>query len=86
MDPSCSPPEAGEASHPNGETPKPPACDVKQHLTEKDYIVLEQHFQLNQRPSTLVKMGYASTLDMPPYKIKVSNDPSLLPHACDMLT
>jgi hypothetical protein len=86
MNPSCSPPEAGGASHPNRETAKPPTCDMKQRLTKKHHTFLEQHFQVQQWPSTHVKKDFANKLGVPLDKINVSDDPSLLPHAYDMLT
>jgi hypothetical protein len=74
MDPSCSPPEAGGASHPNREPEKP-------RLTKNDHTFLEQQFQLHHKPSALNKNDFANQLGVPLSKINVSDDPSLLPHA-----
>jgi hypothetical protein len=81
MDPSCLPPEAGGASHPKGEIPKPPTCDRKTRLTREQRDVLEQYFQAQHKPSTDFKKKIASNLGLPLGQINVSNDPSLFPHA-----
>jgi hypothetical protein len=68
MDPSGSPPDAGGAS----QLQKPPTCDVKPRLTKEQHDVLEQHFLVQHKPSTLVKKDFASKLGVPLDKINVS--------------
>ncbi|KAF2833197.1 hypothetical protein CC86DRAFT_376410 [Ophiobolus disseminans] len=65
MDPSDSP---GGASKANA-AQKPPTCDVKPRLTKEQHDVLEQHFQVQHKPSTLVKKDFASKLGVPLDKI-----------------
>jgi hypothetical protein len=60
MDPSGSPQPSGQ---------KPPTCDVKPRLTKEQHDVLEQHFQVQHKPSTLVKKDFASKLGVPLDKI-----------------
>jgi hypothetical protein len=79
MDSSDSPPGTGGASHPSGEAPK-------SRLPIEVHDVLEQYFKVQQRPSTLTKKEFASQLGVPLDRINVSDDPSLLLHAYDMLT
>jgi hypothetical protein len=86
MDSSDSPLEAGGALHPNGEIPEPSTCDVKSHLTKEHHTILERYFQVQCRPSAHVKKDFASVLGVPLYKINVSDDPSRLLHAYDILT
>ncbi|KAH3918645.1 hypothetical protein HBI56_136220 [Parastagonospora nodorum] len=69
MDPSGEPQEAGGASHPNGAPQKAPQCDVKPRLTKEQHDVLEQHFQQQHKPSTLVKKDFATRLGVPLDKI-----------------
>lgn len=72
MDPSGSPHEIGGASHANPPQ-KPPTCDVKPRLTKEQHDVLEQHFQVQHKPSTLVKKDFASKLGVPLDKVNVSS-------------
>jgi hypothetical protein len=72
MDPSGSPQDVGGASHSNPQLQKPPQCDVKPRLTKEQHDVLEQHFQVQHKPSTLVKKDFASKLGVPLDKINVS--------------
>ncbi|KAH8727548.1 hypothetical protein GQ44DRAFT_89686 [Phaeosphaeriaceae sp. PMI808] len=69
MDPSDSPQQAGGASKGNPPPQKPPTCDVKPRLTKEQHDVLEQHFQMQHKPSTLVKKDFASKLNVPLDKI-----------------
>lgn len=69
MDPSGSPHEIGGASHANPPPQKPPTCDVKPRLTKEQHDVLEQHFQVQHKPSTLVKKDFASKLGVPLDKV-----------------
>jgi hypothetical protein len=86
MESSNSPPQAGRASHDNGGPPKPPTYDVKPRLTREHHIVLEQRFQVQQRPSMLIKKDIASELGVPLDKINVGNDLSNLPITYEMPT
>jgi hypothetical protein len=67
MDPSGSPQDAGGAANQKAAT-----CDVKPRLTKEQHDVLEQHFQVQHKPSTLVKKDFASKLGVPLDKINVS--------------
>jgi hypothetical protein len=67
MDPSGSPQDASGAAN-----QKAPTCDVKPRLTKEQHDVLEQHFQVQHKPSTLVKKDFASKLGVPLDKINVS--------------
>lgn len=71
MDPSDSPQQPGGASKANP-SQKPPTCDVKPRLTKEQHDVLEQHFQMQHKPTTLVKKDFASKLGVPLDKINVS--------------
>lgn len=73
MDPSGSPHEMGGANAP---PPKPSTCDVKPRLTKEQHDVLEQHFQMQHKPSTLVKKDFASKLGVPLDKVNVSSSSS----------
>jgi hypothetical protein len=72
MDPSDSPQQPGGAAKGNPPSQKPPTCDVKPRLTKEQHDVLEQHFQVQHKPSTLVKKDFASKLGVPLDKINVS--------------
>jgi hypothetical protein len=69
MDPSDSPQQPGGAAKGNPPSQKPPTCDVKPRLTKEQHDVLEQHFQVQHKPSTLVKKDFASKLGVPLDKI-----------------
>ncbi|KAF1915251.1 hypothetical protein BDU57DRAFT_267033 [Ampelomyces quisqualis] len=66
MDPSGSPQDAGGA---NAAPQKLPTCDVKPRLTKEQHDVLEQHFQAQHKPSTMVKKDFAAKLGVPLDKI-----------------
>jgi len=88
MDPSGESQEAGGASHPNGPPQKAPQCDVKPRLTKEQHDVLEQHFQQQHKPSTLVKKDFATRLGVPLDKINVRDHHhhhQCLPAACRSL-
>jgi hypothetical protein len=70
MEPSGSPQDASGASAP---PQKPPTCDVKPRLTKEQHDVLEQHFQAQHKPSTMVKKDFAAKLGVPLDKINVSS-------------
>lgn len=70
MDLSESPQQAGGASNPPPQ--KPPGCDVKPRLTKEQHDILEQHFQQQHKPSTIVKKDFAEKLQVPLDKINVS--------------
>jgi hypothetical protein len=71
MDSSGSPQDAGGASHLNGAPQKVPQCDVKPRLTKEQHDVLEQHFQMQHKPSTMTKKDFATRLGVPLDKINV---------------
>ncbi|KAI9866903.1 MAG: hypothetical protein M1823_009146, partial [Watsoniomyces obsoletus] len=75
MDPSDSPQQSGGGGKGNPPPQKPATtCDVKPRLTKEQHDVLEQHFQVQHKPSTLVKKDFASKLNVPLDKINVSAD------------
>ncbi|KAH7080487.1 hypothetical protein BKA63DRAFT_244778 [Paraphoma chrysanthemicola] len=70
MDPSDSPQQSGGGGKGNPPPQKPATtCDVKPRLTKEQHDVLEQHFQVQHKPSTLVKKDFASKLNVPLDKI-----------------
>lgn len=71
MDSSDSPQQPGGGSKGDPASQKPPAVDVKPRLTKEQHDVLEQHFQQQHKPSTLVKKDFASKLGVPLDKINV---------------
>jgi cell division protein FtsN len=82
MDPSESSQQPGGGSKGDPASQKPPAVDVKPRLTKEQHDVLEQHFQVQHKPSTLVKKDFASKLGVPLDKINVRR---LAPAACALL-
>lgn len=80
MDPADSPQQGGSTA--SAAATKPPTCDVKPRLTKEQHDVLEQHFQVQHKPSTLVKKDFASKLGVPLDKINVRG---ACPTPCSML-
>jgi hypothetical protein len=72
MDPSASPQLAGGAQKANPPPQKPPGCDVKPRLTKEQQNVLEQHFEKQAKPSTVIKKDFADKLGVNLDKINVS--------------
>lgn len=50
---------------------KPQGCDVKPRLTKEQHDILEQHFQQQHKPTTIVKKDFAEKLQVPLDKINV---------------
>ncbi|KAH7130748.1 hypothetical protein B0J11DRAFT_429818 [Dendryphion nanum] len=57
---------------PPGQPPKPlhgAVADVKPRLTKEQHDILESHFQIQHKPSTSTKKGFAESLNVPLDKI-----------------
>jgi hypothetical protein len=59
--------------------------DVRPRITEEQHMILEQHFQVQHKPSTPIKKEFASKLGLPLDTINVSEVLFRLSVACDML-
>lgn len=46
-------------------------ADVKPRLTKEQHDILERHFQLQHKPTTSTKKGFADALGVPLDKINV---------------
>jgi hypothetical protein len=66
-------PDGTRAAFYNHGMPHPTSCDIKPRLTKEQHDVLETQYQMQAKPNTQTKKGFAEQLNVSLDKVNVSN-------------